>query len=45
MPFHILPEKFQTFPKIVTQLEDIKKMDLFNEPILGEIYFKIYQFF
>lgn len=36
MPLNVLPEKFQIFPKIVTQLEDLEKMDLFNGPILGE---------
>lgn len=36
MPLNVLPEKFQSFPKIITQLEDLEKMNLFNGPILGE---------
>lgn len=35
MSLNVLPKKFQSFPKIVTQLEDVEKMDLFNGPIPG----------
>lgn len=35
MPLSVLPEKFQSFPKIVTQLEELDKIDLFNGPIPG----------
>jgi len=36
MPLRVLPEKFQSFSTIVTQLEDLEKMDLFNKPIPGK---------
>lgn len=35
MPLNVLPEKFQSFQKIVTQLEDLEKIELFNGPIPG----------
>jgi hypothetical protein len=37
IPLNVLPEKFQSFPKIVTQLEDLEKIELFNGPIPGTI--------
>lgn len=36
MTFNALPEKFQSFPKIVTQLDDMEKLDLFNGPVPGK---------
>lgn len=35
MPFNVLPKIFQSYPKVVTQLEDSEKLDLFNGPIPG----------
>lgn len=37
MPFNVLPKIFQSYPKVVTQLEDSEKLDLFNGPIPGNI--------
>lgn len=36
MPLRVLPEKFQCFSTIVTQLGDLEKIDLFNGPIPGK---------
>ncbi|XP_025412636.1 uncharacterized protein LOC112685081 isoform X2 [Sipha flava] len=43
IPLNVLPEKFQSFPKIVTQLEDLEKIELFNGPIPGECWVKFLQ--
>lgn len=37
MPLQVLPEKFQSFSKVITQLEDLEKIDLFNGPIPGKV--------
>jgi len=36
MPLSVLPKQFQSFPKVVTQLEESEKIDLFNGPIPGK---------
>lgn len=36
MPLGALPEKFLSFPKNKTQLEDLEKIDLFNGPVPGK---------
>jgi len=38
MPLYVLPDKFQSFLKIVIQLDDLEKMDLYNGPIPGKTY-------
>lgn len=38
MPLNVLPKTFQSFPKVVTQLEDSEKLDLFNGPIPGDSF-------
>ncbi|XP_060848840.1 uncharacterized protein LOC132928291 isoform X1 [Rhopalosiphum padi] len=43
MPFNVLPKIFQSYPKVVTQLEDSEKLDLFNGPIPGECWVKFLQ--
>ncbi|KAF0756958.1 DUF3730 domain-containing protein [Aphis craccivora] len=43
MPFIVLPKIFQSYPKVVTQLEDSEKLDLFNGPIPGECWVKFLQ--
>ncbi|VVC38584.1 Armadillo-like helical,Domain of unknown function DUF3730 [Cinara cedri] len=43
MPLHVLPVKFQSFPKLKTQLEDLEKIDLLNSPIPGECWVKFLQ--
>lgn len=35
MPLNVLPKIFQSYPKVVTQLKDSEKLDLFNGPIPG----------
>lgn len=48
MPLNVLPKTFQSFPKVVTQLEDSEKLDLFNGPIPGDsfiIFSLLIQFF
>lgn len=39
MPLHVLPEKFQSFSTVVTRVEDLEKIDLFNKPIPGKNVF------
>lgn len=36
MPLNALPEKFHSFPKVITQLEDLEKIDLFDGPVPGK---------
>jgi len=38
MPFNVLPETFQSYPNVKTQLEDSEKLDLFNGPIPGDSF-------
>lgn len=45
MPLNVLPEKFHSFPKITTELEDLEKVDLFNGPIPGKIVLGIIFYF
>jgi len=35
MSLNVLPKKFQSYPNILTQLEDSEKLDLFDGPIPG----------
>lgn len=47
MPLSVLPEKFHSFGTIITELEDLEKIDLFNGPIPGQninVFFQIYRF-
>ncbi|XP_050423893.1 uncharacterized protein LOC126835384 isoform X2 [Adelges cooleyi] len=43
MPMRILPQTFQSIPNIVTQLEDLEKLELLEGPILGECWIKFIQ--
>lgn len=45
MPFNVLPKIFQSYPKVVTQLEDSEKLDLFNGPIPGNNVMLFYYYF
>lgn len=38
MPLNVLPKTFQSYPKMVIQLEDSEKLDLFNGPIPGDSF-------
>lgn len=38
MPLNVLPKTFQSYPKVVTQLEDSEKLDFFNGPIPGDSF-------
>jgi len=36
MPLNVLPKTFQSYPNVVTRMEDSEKLDLFNGPIPGD---------
>jgi len=38
MPLNVLPKTFQSYPKVVTELEDSEKLDLFDGPIPGDSF-------